>query len=108
MPKDASTEGGHAVVHGRDMKPWVRYHGPFEELKQLIKLARIPGDWRELDEGDHQFYTTIGAYLNWWPSTGTVTFQGRSSAVQQLREALDAGIGQLGVAFDEGWITRRG
>lgn len=56
-----------------------QFHGTIEELKALINACGLIGEWSEKPEnGLHYFRAKTGEILNWWPSKGTVLFQGRN------------------------------
>jgi len=63
------------------------FRGNYRNLQQVIALTGIAGGWRE-GENRHQYRATTGAVLNWWKSTGTITFQGPESATNDLKEAF--------------------
>ena len=60
----------------------LRFAGTLEELK--AKLAKIEGEWRELNPNQKQLRAKSGAILNWYPSTGSINFQGNSPALETL------------------------
>jgi hypothetical protein len=45
----------------------------------------VSGQWREIKGHQIQCRTDHGALLNWWESTGTVTFQGPKQAIRKLK-----------------------
>jgi len=47
----------------------------------------IGGEWRKR-ENHHQYRAATGAVLNWWKSTGTITFEGPESAAKDLEAAF--------------------
>lgn len=57
-----------------------KFHGNIEELKDAVNTCGIAGDWTERPEngGHYIFRAKTGEVLNWWPSKGTVNFQGRN------------------------------
>jgi hypothetical protein len=88
------------------MTTWIKYTGPFEELQRLVKITEVVGYWWEPDDGHHQFRARLGALLNWWPSTHTVTIQGKPLAKEQLASKLDAAVRRAAPGFDGRWIVR--
>jgi hypothetical protein len=56
-----------------------------DSLKSMVML--IAGEWRQ-GENLHQYRADSGAVLNWWKSTGTVTFQGPEAAAGNLKTAF--------------------
>ena len=59
--------------------------GDFKALRRLVMLTGIPGEWTKGKNGHRQFRTANGAVLNYWKSTGTVTFQGRDLPAAELK-----------------------
>jgi hypothetical protein len=73
----------------------------------MVMLTGIAGEWRQ-GENLHQYRADSGAVLNWWKSTGTVTFQGPEAAAANLKTAFLKFSGRLkGEALEEGWIYKR-
>jgi deoxycytidylate deaminase len=68
----------------------VRFTGSFDELK--AKLQGIEGEWRDLNPNQRQFRAAKGGVLNWYPSTGSLTLQGSTPAVEDLRTAVIAAL----------------
>ena len=66
------------------------FRGDFEDLHRLVANAGTAGYWRELPNGHIQFRSVGGAVLNWWPTTGTITVQGKPAAVDELKLSLAA------------------
>lgn len=72
-----------------DMK---QFHGSIDELKAAVEACKLAGEWSERpDNGLHSFRAKTGEVLNWWPSKGTIQFQGKSQEV--FREKLTAATG---------------
>jgi hypothetical protein len=71
--------------------------GTYAELKHLVSLTGIPGVWRDLGN-QKQFCAKNGAIMNWWESTRSVTFQGRSLPAKKLEAALSPKICQTKIA----------
>jgi predicted nucleotide-binding protein len=62
-----------------------KFHGSLDELIVTVAACELEGDWSENTvNGFHSFHAESGEVLNWWPSTGTVQFQG------QRREQFEA------------------
>jgi hypothetical protein len=59
--------------------------GNFKALRPAVALTGIPGEWTERKNGHRQFRTASGAVLNYWKSTGTITFQGRELPAAELK-----------------------
>ena len=68
------------------------FSGTYEELQDDVKLTGIYGEWR--DFGNHkQFRSDTGAILNWWQSTGAITFQGPGLATEEFEAKLFDAVG---------------
>lgn len=56
-----------------------KFHGTLKELKSAVESCGFIGDWSEKTESGLQcFRAKTGEVLNWWPSKGTVQFQGKN------------------------------
>jgi hypothetical protein len=66
--------------------------GKFKNLKQHTALTGVTGEWRRR-QNYYQYRAMTGAVLNWWQSTGTITFQGPASAAADFKEAFLSIIG---------------
>jgi hypothetical protein len=54
-----------------------RFHGTLEQLKAAVAACNLTGEWSDVPQnGQHCFRARTGEVLNWWPSTGTLQFQG--------------------------------
>lgn len=65
----------------------VKYYGSIETLKDSVASSKIPGEWQS-DGSKQTFRSCSGGILNWWPSSGTVQFQGKEPGKSQLQHAL--------------------
>jgi predicted nucleotide-binding protein len=66
--------------------------GTLEQLKAAVAACGLNGDWSETpSNGLHRFRAKTGEILNWWPSTGTIQFQGTGEAPFETQ--LDAVLG---------------
>ena len=64
----------------------MKYKGTIEELKSLITSAGVSID-NDSDHGNfHQVKIVGGAIINWYPTTGTVQFQGKAEAKAKLQK----------------------
>jgi hypothetical protein len=69
----------------------MKFSGTYAELQDKVLLTGIAGEWRDL--GNHkQFRADTGAILNWWQSTGTITFQGPGLAAEEFEAKLSRAI----------------
>jgi hypothetical protein len=61
--------------------------GDFNALRQVVSLTGIAGRWTKT-ENHRQFRAGSGAVLNYWKTTGTITFQGSERAAAELKAML--------------------
>ena len=67
----------------------IKFYGDLTELKERVERCEVPGLWRYIASNDlHQFKAETRENLNWWPSNGTITFQGGNVSVLQDRYEL--------------------
>jgi len=64
----------------------MKYIGELEELKSALKS--LNGDWEQLNPNQHQFRSHSGGIINWYPSTGTIAFQGKNQPKGELITAV--------------------
>lgn len=72
-----------------------KFSGSFPQLCALVTAAALPGVWEKMPTGYVRFVCHTGALLNWWPSTGSVNFQGPRDAASQFEQALLIAVEQL-------------
>ena len=65
----------------------LKFRGNYRKLRQLTALTGAAGQWR-VRENHYQYRAATGAVLNWWKSTGTVTFQGPRRGAKKLKKAF--------------------
>jgi hypothetical protein len=58
--------------------------GDFKAVREVIALTGIKGEWMKI-KNLRQYRATDGAVLNYWKSTGTITFQGPEFAAAELK-----------------------
>jgi hypothetical protein len=64
-----------------------KFRGSLVELQELVATTGSSGDWLKL-KNQTQYRADSGAILNFWESTGTVNFQGPSSAAKEFEAAV--------------------
>jgi deoxycytidylate deaminase len=64
----------------------MKFTGDFEALK--ARLAGLDGDWTEPNPNQVQFRDRAGAVMSWYPSTGTIHFQGKAQSAQALENLV--------------------
>lgn len=62
----------------------LKFRGSLNELKAIVEKSGLQGEWKQIDGHQHQFRTADDAVLNWWDSTGTISFQGNKPAKADL------------------------
>ncbi len=67
-----------------------QFHGSIDELKAAVSTCNLNGEWSEAP-GLHCFRAKSGELLNWWPSKGTLQFQGKNQ--DGFKELLAAAVG---------------
>jgi predicted nucleotide-binding protein len=56
-----------------------KFHGSLAGLKPAVKRCGLIGKWtKNSKNGFHCFRSETDEILNWWPSTGTIQFQGKN------------------------------
>jgi len=79
----------------------LKFRGSYCELKECVLLTGFDGEWHDLKNHHKQYRTNDGGILNWWETTGTITFQGQESAAKQLEDAF------IAVASSNGCIENK-
>jgi predicted nucleotide-binding protein len=75
-----------------------QHHGTIDELKALVNECNLLGEWSESPTGgNHTFRAKTGEVLNWWPSKGTLQFQGKSQDTFKAAIAAVASKGEIRV-----------
>ena len=63
----------------------LRFNGEYDELKRIVDSLKFTGEWSESENPTCvQFRTKDGAILNWFPTTGTINFQGPDPAKSRV------------------------
>jgi deoxycytidylate deaminase len=70
----------------------LRFTGTFEQLQEKLRDLNGQGEWLDLNENQKQFRHNDGGILNWYPSTGTINFQGRGDGVGKLVADVETAI----------------
>lgn len=66
----------------------LRHPGSLDDLKEALAEIDDQGAWEELNENQFRFRHRSGGILNWFPSTGTLSFQGKATGKAELRELV--------------------
>ena len=60
-------------------------------MQKYVSRTGLAGKWRDLKYGQKQYRTDKGGVLNWWETSGTITFQGlKTAAKEELEQAFIA------------------
>lgn len=62
----------------------------------MVAATKVPGKWHKMANGYRRFDCKDGAILNWWPSTGTINFQGPTEKADAFRKALRRSASRVG------------
>lgn len=69
----------------------LKYRGSLARLQKHVFDCGALGEWSRLEEAQaYQFRSGTREILNWWPSTGTIFFQGRTGSLQRRFTAVFA------------------
>jgi hypothetical protein len=67
----------------------LKFLGDLAKLKKCVSRTGVPGQWREIKNQQMQYRTDDGAFLNWWESSGTITFQAKEEeTIRKLKRAF--------------------
>jgi hypothetical protein len=84
----------------------LKFRGSLDDLQNIVTRCAIPGRW-ELHKKSKffRFQATTGAILNWWPTTGTMNFQGQNpeqfEALFLSHAFMDMSVGTMALLSDE-------
>ncbi len=79
-----------------------RFSGTLVELKSKLALFDASvGDWIEVNQNQHQFHHKEGGVMNWFPSTGTINFQGKPANRDKIERLFLLSIQSLAVEYPE-------
>lgn len=65
----------------------------FETLQDVVSLIEIDGQWTSVGEMK-QFRSDGGGVMNYWPTTGTLFFQGKHAPLWRLFYAVRSELGR--------------
>ena len=66
----------------------MKFTGTYKELKKTLEQLNQQGEWIEVNENQKQFRHRSGGILNWYPSTGTINFQGSPETKDSLQNIV--------------------
>lgn len=70
----------------------MKFKGGIEQLKAVVEMTGSSGEWLDKGRGYWQFRGNDNAILNWWQSSGTITFQGPVVERQEFEVIIDLAI----------------
>lgn len=76
------------IIKFKQGKKMTIFLGTFDELKNKVEQTGLNGEWKCLGNGQKQFKTKNGAFLNWWENKGTINFQGPSQIKADFESKL--------------------
>jgi len=66
-----------------------------EQLKKVVEMTGASGEWQDKGNGHWQFRCNDGAILNWWQSSGTISYQGPQTEKQEFEQIVDLAVAKL-------------
>jgi predicted nucleotide-binding protein len=69
-----------------------KFRGKIEHLQSAVAECGITGNWRVESDGSHRYDAVNEGVLRWWPSTGTLSFQGPGNGRTELQTAVMAAL----------------
>jgi hypothetical protein len=85
--------------------PMLKFQGSLDDLQNTVMQCAILGEWSfHRKSRFYRFQAATGAILNWWPSTGTINFQGHDAEQFErlfLDQALAAAQSEPGSVCEE-------
>ncbi len=83
-----------------------RFSGTIEELKAKLAPLDTSGSWTEVNTNQHQFRHHDGGVMNWFPSTGSITFQGKPAGRDLLQAKVSGLLHTPAVTVSETQIAK--
>ncbi|PWT86635.1 MAG: hypothetical protein C5B58_01115 [Acidobacteria bacterium] len=79
----------------------IKFRGPLRQLQSIVSQCAIPGEWQfHKTNKFYRFRAAAGTILNWWPTTGTITFQGQNAEDFEALVLAQPGL----LSEDANWI----
>jgi hypothetical protein len=66
-----------------------RFSGTIEELKAKLNSLGPVELWTQINPNQHQFRHPNGGLMNWFPSTGSINFQGKPIGRDELQAQVE-------------------
>lgn len=66
------------------------FHGTFDDIKD--RVSPLDGDWSNDGSGKQTFRSRDGGILNFWPTKGTIQFQGKDPGKKRLENLFSDGL----------------
>lgn len=67
-----------------------KFFGTLKELSKIIKSSDYLGAWDKSAQGNKRVFNfNNGAILNWWKSSGTISFQGKPETREEVQAVLE-------------------
>lgn len=73
----------------------MRFSQSYEDLKTCLQPITSSGEWFVINSNQIQFRHQRGGVMNWYPSTGSLNFQGKAAAADELQRQVARLIGDL-------------
>jgi predicted nucleotide-binding protein len=65
-----------------------KFRGKIEQLESAVAFSGIAGSWRAESDGSHRYDAVNEGILRWWPTTGSLSFQGPVPGRAELKTAV--------------------
>ena len=67
----------------------LKFYGSIRELSKIIDSSEFRGGWAKPAQRNKKvFRFNNGALMNWWPSSGSINFQGNIEAKEEVQAVL--------------------
>jgi len=67
----------------------LKFYGSLRELSKIIDSLEFRGGWvKPAQRNKKVFRFNNGALMNWWPSSGSINFQGNIESKEQVQAVL--------------------
>ena len=63
-----------------------------EQLKAIVEMTGVSGEWQDKGNGHWQFRCNDNAILNWWKTSGTISYQGPQTERQEFEQIVELAI----------------
>lgn len=72
-----------------------KFRGSLDQLRTVVARTELSGSWQRIPHG-WCYRCDSGALLNWWPTRGTLSFQGQPDRADEFEAALLTAVSDQG------------